>query len=130
MALVLIATPGASNANSYATAAEGDAYHEGHLYASAWTSASLAKKEQALVMATRWLDAQVQWAGIAASSTQVLGGPRWDVVNPVAGYLLDGDTIPQRLKDVTAELARRLIVADLTVDNDAEAAGLKRLKAG
>jgi len=65
MALVLNATPGAADANSYATVADADAYHEGHLYASAWTSASNTTKEQALVMATRWLDAQVRWAGVA-----------------------------------------------------------------
>jgi hypothetical protein len=130
MALTLIATPGASNANSFATVAEADSYHEAHLYGSAWTSASTTTKEQALVMATRWLDAQVRWLGYASYSTQALGWPRFEVVNPVTGWLLDGTTIPQRIKDVTAELARRLIVGDLTADNAAEVAGLKRLKAG
>jgi hypothetical protein len=130
MALTLIATSGASNANSFATVAEADSYHEAHLYGSAWTSAATAKKEQSLVMATRWLDAQVRWLGYASYSTQVLGWPRYGVSNPVTGVLLDSTTIPQRIRDVTAELARRLIVGDLTADNDAEVAGLKRLKAG
>ena len=42
MALTLIKEDGTgkSDANAYADAADGDAYHEGHLYASAWTGAS------------------------------------------------------------------------------------------
>jgi len=54
MALTLVKETGTglSNANSYADAAEGDAYHEGHLYASSWTGASTGTKEAALVMAT------------------------------------------------------------------------------
>ena len=28
---------GLANANAYASAADGDAYHAGHLYATAWT---------------------------------------------------------------------------------------------
>ena len=31
---------GFSDANAYADVTDGDAYHEGHLYASAWTGAS------------------------------------------------------------------------------------------
>ena len=40
MALTLIKETGAGlvDANSYASAADGDAYHDGHLYATAWTS--------------------------------------------------------------------------------------------
>ena len=48
---------GKADANTYALVADGDAYHESHLYASAWTAAATGNKEKALVMATRLLDA-------------------------------------------------------------------------
>ena len=39
MSLTLIKEDGSglANANSYASAADGDAYHDGHFYASTWT---------------------------------------------------------------------------------------------
>ena len=52
---------GKSDANSYASVADADAYHEGHLYASAWTGATTADKEKALVMATR-LRTATRWS--------------------------------------------------------------------
>ncbi len=66
MALVLIKETGDGlpNANSYANVADGDAYFEGHLYASAWTAATTANKEKALVFATRLIDSQYQFGGI------------------------------------------------------------------
>jgi hypothetical protein len=46
-----------ANANSYASAVDGEAYHSGHCYASAWTVATTANKEKALGMATRLIGA-------------------------------------------------------------------------
>ena len=54
---------GFSDANAYADVADGDAYHEGHLYASAWSGASAGDKAAALVMASRVIDAQMQFRG-------------------------------------------------------------------
>jgi hypothetical protein len=130
MALILIATPGASDANAYATVAEADAYHEAHLYATAWTGATTQQKEIALVMATRWLDAKCRWRGTATSDTQALGWPRYDVLDPNTGYSLAWDAIPRQVREATAEAARTLLQGDRTADNDVEAQGLKRLKAG
>ena len=39
------------DANSYASVADSDAYHEGHLYATAWTGATTDNKAASLVMA-------------------------------------------------------------------------------
>ena len=60
MAIVLDATVGGSSANSYCTRAEGDTYHEAHLYATAWTGATSGNKDAALVWATRMLDEQIE----------------------------------------------------------------------
>src|SRR6185436_19989773 len=78
MALVLIKEDGTGkvDANSYASAADGDAYHDGHLYATAWSGATTGKKEKALVLATRLIDSQFQFNGWRAHEEQVLQWPR------------------------------------------------------
>ena len=70
MALTLIKEDGTglANANSYADATDGNAYHEGHLYATAWNAATTGQKEAALVMATRLLDGEFQFFGFTSTS--------------------------------------------------------------
>ena len=55
---------GKADANAYADVADGDAYHEGHLYATAWTGATAGQKAAALVMASRLIDAEYQFNGV------------------------------------------------------------------
>ena len=78
MALTLVKEDGTGkvDANSYASVADGDAYFEGHLYATAWTAATSGTKAAALVMATRLVDTQVQFNGYRAHETQALQWPR------------------------------------------------------
>lgn len=116
MALTLIATPGLSTSNSYATAAEGDSYHEGHLYATDWTGATTAEKEAALVMATRLIDQHVRFNGLILNSDQALQMPRQNLYSP-EGYLVESGSIPDWLKNATAEFARLLIAKDRTADD-------------
>lgn len=127
MALTLVATAGASNANSYATVAEGNTYHEAHLYASTWNPAIDAKKAQALVWATRLLDEHIDWDGEKATTTQALRWPRTGMED-LDGIDVDDDVIPQKVKDATAELARLLIAADLTTE--ASESSIAKLKVG
>ena len=128
MALTLIKEDGTgkADANSYATAADGDAYHEGHLYASAWTDATSGKQEAALVMATRLIDAYFQFGGRKASAVQALQWPRVGCVDRdagAAGRVLGGrldcfssDAVPAVVVAATCELARELIAADRTAN--------------
>jgi hypothetical protein len=129
MPVTVIATPLAVDANSYITTAEGDAYHEAHLYPAAWVSASTDQKNRAVVMATRLLDAMFEWSGTKATEAQALQWPMSGMFDP-AGYPIEAHVIPRQLKDATAELARTLLAGDRTADNAAEAQGLKSLKAG
>lgn len=111
----LIATPGAVDANSYATLAEANAFHAQTLNASVWTAASDANKEIALQWATRLLDEQVSWIGEIVTDTQALRWPRAGVYTP-DGILLDSDSIPTFLKNATAELAKQLLANDRTAE--------------
>jgi hypothetical protein len=132
MALVLTKETGAglSNANSYASAVDGDAYHEAHLYASAWTGASTATKEAALVMATRLIDGCYQFNGRKVSSTQALQWPRAKAIDPDGpvstgilssseGYFSE-NVVPVAVVNATCEVARELMKADSTDATDAE----------
>jgi hypothetical protein len=129
MALTVIATPGAADANSYATVEESDAYHEALLYASDWTNATTATKEAALVCATRLLDEQCEWRGTKATNGQALRWPRGGVYD-VDGVGIDNDVIPPNLKRATAELARHLIKSDRLQVRDDARGGLQSVSAG
>jgi hypothetical protein len=119
MALTITATPGAANANSYATLVEANAYHEAHLYASAWNAADTTKRTAALVWAARLLDQEVLWGGYATTEYQAMMWPRTNLYDR-DGYAIDSDVIPKEVKDAQAELARKLIESDRTAESGTE----------
>ena len=130
MTLSLVTSPAAANANSYATIAEADAYHEGHLYSSLWTVAASGEKIAALVMATRLLDGiSGGWTGVASTAEQALCWPRQGMLS-LNGFAIASGEIPARLKCAEAEYARQLLGSDLTETNTILAQGISRLKAG
>lgn len=110
----LIATAGAETANSYCTVAEAEAYHDTHLYATAWTAADEDQQIAALIWATRLLDEQVDWFGYVESLTQALRWPRAGVLDREGRQYVSSTTIPTFLKRATAELARHLLAGDRT----------------
>ncbi len=134
MALTLIKEDGSglANANAYADVAEGDAYHEGHLYATDWTGASSGTKAAALVMATRLIDAFYQFRGFKAHDAQALQWPRdfardGDALRSASVAVLAphdeyfaSNAVPKVLRDATIETARELIKANRADDPDGE----------
>jgi hypothetical protein len=147
MAVTLVATPGATNANSYLTLAEANDYFDTRLFSDNWTD-NLADGEKALMMATRTLDAlaqpykyyvadgprpyyrtRPQWTGVPASATQALAWPRAGMYD-AGGNLIASDVIPQALKNAVAELAMQLLAEDRTLDNDVSAKGIRSISAG
>ncbi len=146
MAFTFVATPGASNANSYLTVAE---YADYIQTAFEPTEASNALDDpQNLVMATRTLNALLSghrrlvvgteypyyivspaWTGAPATTTQSLPWPRIGMYD-TNGNAIAEDVIPLDLKNATAELARLLKSGDRTVDNDVTTQGITAVKAG
>src|SRR5512142_2314370 len=125
MALTLVKEDGTgkTDANSYADVADGDAYFEGHLYATAWTGATADAKAAALVMATRLVDAQFQFRGFRSHSEQALQWPRTECPEPDRGgggwgvrspECVDAGVVPAAVWEPTCELARELLIADRT----------------
>ncbi len=122
MALVLINEDGTGkpDANSYAAVADGDAYHDGHLYAAAWTAATTPTKEKALVMATRLIDEFFLFNGRRRSTAQALQWPRRDCPDPDGTEAFFDTLIPRPVVNATSELARALLITDRTADPDGE----------
>src|SRR3954470_21426298 len=114
------------DANSYANVTDGDTYHEGHLYASAWTAASTSNKEKALVMATRLIDSLCHFYGFRFTTTQSLQWPREQCPDPdkastpytplsvVLNNFVDPTIVPPAVLQATCEMARELLNLDRT----------------
>ncbi len=124
MAITLIATPGASNANTYTTLADAETYFESRLHKTDWTDATDANKNIALVWATRLLDDYIIWDGMVASSTQALMWPR-TLVYDTEGYPVNSGTIPSFLAEATAEFGMFLLADDVSIEKGEK--GFKRL---
>lgn len=126
--MALIATPGASNANSYATVAEFDAYQLEQVFPKGATSTTT-QKEAALITATRNIDARFKWKGTPTfpDVPQALGFPRTGLY--WRGIPVDPLTIPSQLKAATIEYAGLLLTTDPSVPNDVQVQGIKKVKA-
>ena len=134
MPLILVKEDGTGkvDANSYANAADGDAFHDGHFYASAWNAATAPNKEKALVMATRLIDAYYQFHGWKRSNVQGLQWPREAAIDPDRndlrlsalennlGPYFEEDRVPKAVIDATCEMAREVLIADRTDAPDGE----------
>lgn len=105
MGLVLVKEDGTGkvDANSYASVDDCEEYHDGHLYSTAWETASAEQKVVALVMATRVIDAEYQFGGVRARIEQALQWPRSDCRDPDGGMASFG-------ADNAARVAARGIV--------------------
>jgi hypothetical protein len=114
MALTLVETPGATNANTYATLAEAEDLVLAMAFPGTWGTATTAQKNAALTTAARRLDT-LTWKGTRSSLTQALAWPRAGVVDR-DGFGLDGTTIPARLKAAQVELAVRELAEDRGAD--------------
>jgi len=138
MALVVEDGSGVTGANAYVSVQEADDYYAIHLYGTTWTSASMttARKEAAIVMATRMIDASFSFKGNQYSVSQALKWPRYGVrlpSDPAAGQAYQPDAenqspdyyntlpsnmIPQALKNAVMELCRFLLAKDRSTDQD------------
>jgi hypothetical protein len=132
--LILIKEDGSGkpDSNSYADSTDGDAYYDGHLYATAWTAATTANKEKALVMATRLIDSLCHFYGFRVTTTQSLQWPREQCPDPdkpatpytplaiVLNNFVDPIIVPKPILQATCEMARELLLIDRTTEPPGE----------
>lgn len=106
MAVTVVATAGATNANSYLTVSAADDLAGDYLGTLSWTTATTDNKGRALIMATRYLD-QLDWIGSRASTTQALAWPRTDAACGEQSY--SSTVIPAPVKQACFDLAEALL---------------------
>lgn len=126
----LVATAGASNANTYCTLAVANQYHEDRApQDSNWSAADDDDKNRALLRATELLDVLFEWTGCVVDYDQALLWPRngmWDR----NGDYIESDVIPEELQRATAEFAGQLLAADRVADSDIETNKVKAFRVG
>lgn len=128
--MAIIATPMAVDANSYLTRDEATTIlTTRRLHGAAWTSAPDATKDAALIWATRLLDQGFEWYGSLRTFTQALRWPRYGMLDNDYRNV-DPDTIPERLKEATADLALALIQRDRVSDPELLGLGFREAKVG
>jgi hypothetical protein len=129
--MVLIATPGATDANSYVTPGKATTYLAGRLHTEPWfaleTEATgqdpASRNTAALLWATRLLDEQVGWYGLPTTTTQALAWPRTGVWDP-AGRPLASTVIPVAIELATTLYALALL-RDTSESSTAAASNVK-----
>lgn len=104
---------GKTDANSYLSVDDADTYHSNVTGSAVWAGAALTTKQNALIVATQYLDARYgsKWRGFRSGADQALAWPR-SMAYDEDGYAHDDDALPQRLQDATAELALRVVLGD------------------
>lgn len=144
----LVATANSPNANSFLTLAEGQTYWDTRLQTGMWEDSE--DQTMALILATRMLVMMLAprrefippssgqdgyfmiyptWTGLPATATQALPWGRIGMFD-INGNAIPTTTIPQELKNATAELAGQMSKADRLIDSDTAVKGLTAVKAG
>lgn len=102
----LVATAGASNANSYLSVAGADSIADGMVGTLAWTTATSDNKVKALITATNGMET-LGWIGTRATTTQALSWPRANASCGDKSY--EDDEIPREVELSTFDLANALL---------------------
>lgn len=153
MPVTVIATPGAANANSYATVAEATEYFGLRIPLTPPWDPTDDVAGRALITATRVLDTLAvarkrlvrpdtsrrtngefyymvgrKWMGLPTTTIQVLAWPRIGMKDR-NGNDIPSNVIPKELKEATAELAGQLEQGDRTLDNAVLTQGIRSVSA-
>ena len=125
MASTLIATPGATDANSYITLAEGEEIATCSLNTGKWgeSDSTDERKTKALQEATRLIDPYIVFNGYPSTSSQVLAFPRYGLLLPNLYTEIPRVTIPEPIKIATWQMARALLTTDLSSPVTAASSG-------
>jgi DnaT-like ssDNA binding protein len=148
MAIEIIATPNAANANSFGTVEEADFYFARRVpLPIPWVSGGGDSQASKLIMAQKIITSTFQprrklkmiggknyyvtsrtWTGSPTTTTQALPWGRNGMYD-FNGNAISGNVIPQPLKDAQFELAGQLALGDRILDSDIETQGITHIKA-
>lgn len=108
MAIIIDASIGGENSNSYLTLVRANVLTEQLPHMEFWLTDTDVNKSQLLVHATRMIDLHFTPVGSRASTTQALDWPRSDVVDVGIGALISDAVIPSFVEMATVEWAGAL----------------------
>lgn len=116
---------GKVDANAYIDVALADSYDLDHGTQASWTALSSPLKEQAIRLATQYLDAAYlqRWGGTRLRDVQHLAWPRVDVYDNDE-FLVRADEVPWQVEEATAEMARRSAAGDVLMPDVASASNV------
>jgi hypothetical protein len=126
MATLVVETgSGSATANTYISLADADSYLADHDESTYWRDSTDDEKNQALIIATRYIDAMYRhrWVGTKASSTQALAWPRSSAEDE-DGYTLASTAVPAAIKNAAVELAVRELIETDGILPDVDGGGL------
>jgi hypothetical protein len=130
-ASTLVTTPGAATANAYCDLAFANQYHlDRPVVGVTWSGATDEQKNQAILWATKLMDALWCWSGAAVDAIQVLQWPRQGIIKTTGYEYVSTTIIPIELQRATAEYARQLLASDLAGNSDIETLKITALRAG
>lgn len=130
MAVVIDATIGGTDSNSYVTLSESEIYFNNRPFPTNWLSLSDDIKSQYLIYSTTMLDNMLVPYGTIASDTQTLNFPREDI-HDCNNRLIANDVIPNDIKIAQMEQAIYLYSSgDITSKPSLLTKGFKSAKVG
>jgi hypothetical protein len=130
MAVTLISTAKATNANANVDEVTADTYlTSNRFYEDAWADASTDDQKSSLIWATFIFDRAMDWYGFKRTTTQALRWPRSGVTD-LDGEWYDYDTIPSVLEKATAEMGLYLLRKDRIADPALLGQGFKEVQLG
>lgn len=100
--MILDATVGSPQANSYVTMGEATDYFGSFIGRDWFNELSLYDRSRVLISSSRLLDMYTEWYGTKTTSDQALGWPRNNVQD------VDNNVIPQKVKYAVYELAQKI----------------------
>ena len=137
MAVVIVATPGAADANSYLTLAAAQLILDGFVQdadVAAWASATTDQKNRALFTATQRLDRE-RYLGARATDTQALQWPRTGVRKPDTYINTYAVGFPFRITtdyftdtEIPTQIQYAQVVLAVFLHNNTDALGLSGLE--
>jgi hypothetical protein len=137
MAVVIVATPGAANANSYLTLAEAQAIIDGMVLdadVTAWSTATTDNKNRALYSAAQRLDRE-RFLGARATDTQSMQWPRTGVRKPDTYINTYAVGFPFRITtdyytdtEIPDQIQRAQVVLAVYLNNNPDGLGLSGLE--
>ena len=116
-----------TDANALVSVADADQIMENYDNPTAWSGASQAEKENAIRLATRFLNLNYIWDGYKVDADQTCQWPRYETYDE-DGWVIDHEIVPERVKEACAYLALKVMEGDTLLEDLQNESRVKKTK--